>query len=1151
MAGLLPPGGGAGRSFAAVLQNQTSSSSLSPCKIKIAAQFRGEPAVLFSEEDIAKLSAPFKFAVVGKFSHGRPSLEVIRKACSAIGFKSNFAVGLLDQRHILIRFCLEEDFLRCWTKGLWSIAEFPMRVFKWSPDFTVSSESSRAPVWIALEHLPIHFFDKASLFSIASTIGNPLQIDAATASLARPSVARLCVDLDISKELPARVWIGTGSHGFWQRVLYENLPLYCLLCSRQGHSSDGCRQTKQRRDGPRPATAARVTQTQEMRGGAQQPNTTHPMLTPVELPLLPAAVGQAQGGGSGAHCSTAERQADAVAQGALDGCGDVVHKGEQESAEHRYFDPAQLEGGQGVLQVTATPSVLGSICDDSQIPPAPHEKMPPQGSLSDGEELPEEGACDRRTLVASFQQFSKALGPRVQRKFADRDEDGFTMVLSRRSRKRRSHNPLPRQVLTRQAAKASMELPFSGSSYTWSGVRAGVRIWKRLGRVLINQQWLNFLPNTSVQHLNRATSNHTPLLVNLRSADASVPKPFKFQNFWVSSSDFKPTVQNNWELSTQGYGMYRLAFKLKRLKACLRHWSKQHFGNIFQAVRQNEFEVQQKEILFEAAPTDETRADLHRAKASLLQSLRVEEDYWRQKARLCWLKDGDSNTRYFHASVRKKRSKLAIHRIKDEGGIWLEDDDKIGQAAVCFFQRLLTAEEASNVDELLIHIPNLVSADQNGVLLREVTMEEVKGVVFELDGDSAPGADGFTGTFFRHCWDIVALDALAATMDFLAGTPLPKEIASTLIVLIPKKPNPATFADFRPISLCTFMNKIFTKVLANRLQAILPGIISLEQSAFCPGRDIAENVLLAQEMIASINKKTRGHNCIFKLDMMKAFDRVSWWFLRQLLCKFGFDYRFIFLILNNLSLSWFSVLVNGRARGFFQASRRIKQGDPLSPLLFILASEALSRGLNAQVAGGSVAPYATPRGCRTVTHLAFTDDVIIFVRGDKRLVGNLVHFLNLYQTATGQRVNNHKGLFISSRRCGSGQIRRIQQMTGFRHGALALSYLGCNLYAGRRKKVYFQFLIDKFITKLAGWQKKLLSQGGRLILIKHVLSAIPTHVLAIMDPPSGVLKELEQIMANFFWGLTELGPKHHWRSWEKLCFPVEEDGLGIRFFKDI
>ena len=283
-------------------------------------------------------------------------------------------------------------------------------------------------------------------------------------------------------------------------------------------------------------------------------------------------------------------------------------------------------------------------------------------------------------------------------------------------------------------------------------------------------------------------------------------------------------------------------------------------------------------------------------------------------------------------------------------------------------------------------------------------------------------------------------------------------------------------------------------------------------------------------MIASLNRKARGHNCIFKLDMMKAFDRVSWWFLRQLLCKFGFDYRFILLILNNLSHSWFFVLVNGRARGFFQASRGIKQGDPLSPLLFILASEALSRGLNAQVADGSVAPYATLRGCVRVIHLSFTDDIIIFAHGDRRSVGNLIRFLTLYQTTAGQRVNTHKSLFIISRRCGTSQIRRIQQMTGFRHGSLPLSYLGCHLYAGRRKKVYFQFLIDKFIAKLAGWQKKLLSQGGRLILIKHVLSAIPTHVLAVMDLPSRVLKDLERIMVNFFWGPTELGPKHHWCS---------------------
>ena len=96
--------------------------------------------------------------------------------------------------------------------------------------------------------------------------------------------------------------------------------------------------------------------------------------------------------------------------------------------------------------------------------------------------------------------------------------------------------------------------------------------------------------------------------------------------------------------------------------------------------------------------------------------------------------------------------------------------------------------------------------------------------------------------------------------------------------------------------------------------------------------------------------------------MMKAFDRVSWLFLKLLLQNFGFDYRFIVLILNNLSQSWFSVLVNDKSRDFFQASRGLKQGDPLSPILFVLASKALSRGLNKRVSEGSVVPYALPKG---------------------------------------------------------------------------------------------------------------------------------------------------------------------------------------------
>ncbi|XP_027177998.1 uncharacterized protein LOC113777158 [Coffea eugenioides] len=144
----------------------------------------------------------------------------------------------MDQRHVLIRFKLEEDFYRCWLWGLWMIQEFPMRVFKWAPDFKLHAESSHAPVWIGLEGLLVHFFDKVALFSIASVIGVPLKIDVATATLAHPTVARICVDVDLCGELPQRVWIGIANDGFWQYIEHENLPSYCAHCRKQGHGRD-------------------------------------------------------------------------------------------------------------------------------------------------------------------------------------------------------------------------------------------------------------------------------------------------------------------------------------------------------------------------------------------------------------------------------------------------------------------------------------------------------------------------------------------------------------------------------------------------------------------------------------------------------------------------------------------------------------------------------------------------------------------------------------------------------------------------------------------------------------------------------------------------------------------------------------------------
>lgn len=120
------------------------------------------------------------------------------------------------------------------------------------------------------------------------------------------------------------------------------------------------------------------------------------------------------------------------------------------------------------------------------------------------------------------------------------------------------------------------------------------------------------------------------------------------------------------------------------------------------------------------------------------------------------------------------------------------------------------------------------------------------------------------------------------------------------------------------------------------------------------------------------------------------------------------------MVRNNLAGSWFSILLNGSPSGFFQASRGIKQGDPLSPYLFILAPEALSRGLNDRFDRGLIRPFHVPRGCSPVSHLAFADDVVIFLRDDPTSISNLMDFLREYEAASGQLINLEKSHFYVS-----------------------------------------------------------------------------------------------------------------------------------------
>ncbi|KAL0449146.1 UNVERIFIED_CONTAM: putative mitochondrial protein [Sesamum latifolium] len=304
-----------------------------------------------------------------------------------------------------------------------------------------------------------------------------------------------------------------------------------------------------------------------------------------------------------------------------------------------------------------------------------------------------------------------------------------------------------------------------------------------------------------------------------------------------------------------------------------------------------------------------------------------------------------------------------------------------------------------------------------------------------------------------------------ADEDFLSGSTLPLDFTATSIALIPKVKNPTQWRDYRPISLCNTTNKILTKLLNDRIKKILPDLIVPNQSGFVPSRQIHDNILLAQEVIHSISAHKSDWNVAFKLDMAKAYDRVDWDFLKMVLLQLGFPPQLIRLVSNCITNCWFLVLINGSLSGFFKSTRGLRQGDPLSPTLFVLAAEYFSRNLNRLM---EIDKSLAFKGSQGISHLAYADDVLIFTNSREKSLQTVMEFLQEFERTSGQFISPEKSSFIVSPKAPMAVKRRIKRLTGFTLKTFPFIYLGAPIHVGRQKIEYSNRLIDGMSTKIGG-----------------------------------------------------------------------------------
>ncbi|KAI0511115.1 hypothetical protein KFK09_011738 [Dendrobium nobile] len=475
----------------------------------------------------------------------------------------------------------------------------------------------------------------------------------------------------------------------------------------------------------------------------------------------------------------------------------------------------------------------------------------------------------------------------------------------------------------------------------------------------------------------------------------------------------------------------------------------------------------------------------------------------------------------------------------------LDNDDLICNSGVDFFKNMLSKPSVINPLANPSTIPKIINEDDNVFLCQVPSEMEITNVIKEMNGEATACPDGFTTKFFQKTWDIVKEDVVNAVKDFFEGNPYPKFFSSANIVLIPKKEGANAWKEFRPISLCTFFNKLNYKIIANRLANMLPRIISLNQTGFVKGRSISDNVLLAQKLVHDINNKITGGNIIFKLDITKAYDNLDWSFLYKVMELFGFNHNFIMLIKNSVENCFFSIIINGRNHGFFKSSKGLRQGDTISPALFIIAIEYLSRGLEDLFAKNVQLRYYTKRGFN-ITHLSFADDFILFTNGAIKNVKMLMKFLTEFQNCSGLAFNSEKSTFIVGKSIKPNRINAIHKGTGFKAKNLPIKYLGTPIFKGKKKNFLFDDIFSIIQKKLANWSANFLSFGGRLVLIKSVLNSIPIYLFHTLMPSFNICSKMERLINRFFWGSKLNSNAIHWAAWSKICGPLEEGGMGCK-----
>jgi hypothetical protein len=586
----------------------------------------------------------------------------------------------------------------------------------------------------------------------------------------------------------------------------------------------------------------------------------------------------------------------------------------------------------------------------------------------------------------------------------------------------------------------------------------------------------------------------------------------------------------------------RLRVKLGRTARALRAWSKGKFGDVrFQLHLANEV-ILRLDVAQESRNLSDLEFHFRKTlKVRVLGLAAIERSRRRQASRITWLREGDANTRFFHVKINSRRRKNFIPALTTDATIATTHKDKEEALFVHFNAVLGTSvprERSLNWEAL--DLPTLPDAG----LDNPFTAKEVWEAIKDSPAEKAPGPDGFNGFFYRRCWGIIRPDIMAVFQHLfhLAGGDF-ASLNRAFVCLLPKTAGASRIGDFRPISLIHSVAKLFAKVLARRLSPVMGAMVSPAQSAFLKNRTLHDNYLYVRNTARTLHRRKRP-SLLIKLDFAKAFDSVSWEYLLELLQRLGFSSRWRDWLSLLLSSAASEIILNGTNGRSIRHRRGLRQGDPLSPLLFILALDPLQRILQLATEAGTLSTLPI-REAKLRTSL-YADDAVLFLNPVRAEVEAILRILHDFGLATGLRINIAK-CSIAPIRCNEVNLDDVLAPFAGERVAFPIRYLGMPLCLGRMRLVHLQHILDRARSHLASWKGRWINAGGRKTLVTSVISTLPIFAMTALKLPPKFLKEFDKIRRNFVWDIeddTNVGGKCKVR-WKSVCSPLDVGGLGV------